>query len=140
MVAYSSNKRFADRIVAGLEPGPLLPGMKRQTIRAPRKRHARSGEELQLYVGMRTLSCRLLGRAICTACVPVTLLLGRQPSAIVGGEDGGLAQIITDAPGLNQFAHYDGFSDWADLCGFWADAHPDLMEFRGVLIRWEPRP
>lgn len=138
MVAYSFNKRFADRIVAGLEPGPLLPGMKRQTIRAPRKRHARPGEELQLYVGMRTLSCRLLGRAICTACVPILLHLGDTPSVFMG--EGNDCELLDIADDLDQFAHYDGFSNWADLNGFWAKAHPGLLDFHGVLIRWEPRP
>lgn len=85
MVAYSFKQRFAPQIIAGLQTGPLVVGMKRQTIRADRKRHARPGEELQLYTGMRTRSCQLLGRTTCTAVAPVRLLLGRSPSVEIGG-------------------------------------------------------
>ncbi|MEJ0016825.1 MAG: ASCH domain-containing protein [Acetobacteraceae bacterium] len=45
MVAYSFKRDFA---------APILAGIKRQTIRADRRRHARPGEVLQLYTGMRT--------------------------------------------------------------------------------------
>jgi hypothetical protein len=73
MVAYSFQKRFADAVLAGLEPGPWRPGMKRWTLRHDRRRHARPGEAVQLYTGMRTRSCRLLGRAQCQAVVPVLI-------------------------------------------------------------------
>ncbi|MGY0779836.1 S49 family peptidase [Azospirillum argentinense] len=77
MVAYSFRPRFIDPILAGLEPGPLLPGMKRQTIRGASggKRHARPGELVQLYTGMRTRQCRKLGEGRCVAAEPVTLLV-----------------------------------------------------------------
>jgi hypothetical protein len=45
VVAYSFRQQFRP---------PILAGTKRQTIRADRKRHARPGEQLQLYTGMRT--------------------------------------------------------------------------------------
>ena len=48
MVAYSFKRRFRE---------PILAGSKQQTIRADRKRHARRGEALQLYTGMRTTQC-----------------------------------------------------------------------------------
>ena len=134
MVAYSFKKRFAPPIIAGLRPGPLVDGMKRQTIRADRKRHARLGEELQLYTGMRTRSCQLLGRTTCTAVAPVRLLLGRSPSVEIGGEP-----TITDDAELDLFARFDGFANWPDLCAFWAAEHAEVSEFSGVLIRWEPR-
>lgn len=51
MVAYSFHPRFVDAI---------LGGTKRQTIRMHRRRHARPGEEMQLYAGMRTRHCRLV--------------------------------------------------------------------------------
>lgn len=134
MVAYSFKKRFAPPIIAGLQPGPLVVGMKRQTIRADRKRHARPGEELQLYTGTRTTSCQLLGRAACTSVLPIRLLLGPSPAVEIGDEPG-----ITDAAGLDLFARFDGFSDWPDLCAFWAAEHEALTNFSGVMIRWEPR-
>ena len=55
MVAYSFKKQFAY---------PVEKGYKLQTIRASRKtRHARPGESIQLYTGMRTKQCRKLVRA-----------------------------------------------------------------------------
>lgn len=133
MVAYSFQKSFAPPILLGLEPGPLVEGAKRQTIRNDRKRHARPGEELQLYTGMRTKSCRLLGKAVCIAVAPVRLMLGSAELVEIGGEPN-----ITNADGLDLFAQFDGFRDWADLCAFWAAAHPGVTDFSGVLIRWEP--
>ena len=65
MVAYSFRPRFIE---------PILGGRKRQTIRAiGRRRHARPGDPLQLYAGMRTRNCRLIGRAICIDVVEVGL-------------------------------------------------------------------
>ena len=49
MVAYSFKSQFEEPIVAR---------EKRQTVRGFRKRHARPGEPIQLYVGMRTRNCR----------------------------------------------------------------------------------
>lgn len=134
MVAYSFKKRFAPPIIAGLQPGPLVDGMKRQTIRADRKRHARPGEELQLYTGMRTRSCQLLGRASCISVQPIRLLLGPASAVEIGGEPS-----ITGAKALDLFACLDGFSDWPDLCAFWAAEHEALTDLSGQLIRWEPR-
>lgn len=134
MVAYSFKKRFAPPIIAGLVPGPLVTGMKRQTIRANRKRHARPGEELQLYTGMRTKSCRLLGKPVCTSCLSIRLQFGISPAMLIGGTAAAAA-----AEELDEFAQYDGFEDWADLRAFWGREHPDVTDFVGVLIRWEPR-
>ncbi|MBK3798673.1 hypothetical protein GAY33_05405 [Azospirillum brasilense] len=132
MVAYSFNKRFADPILAGLEPGPLLPGMKRQTIRADRKRHARPGEDLQLYTGMRTRSCKLLGVTRCVAVEPIRLLLTAAAAVTIGPER------VTGAAKLDAFARWDGFTDFDDLRGFWRAAHPEIADFTGWLIRWHP--
>lgn len=57
MVAYNFSERFA---------GPVERGEKRQTIRKPRVNgHAKVGDSLQLYTGMRTASCRKLRDAVC---------------------------------------------------------------------------
>ena len=66
MVAYSFKRLFVPAIEAGT---------KRQTIRGPRKRHARVGEPVQLYQGMRTSHCRriLVPDPICTAVRHVAL-------------------------------------------------------------------
>lgn len=140
MVAYSFKRRFAEPIQAGLEPGPLVTGMKRQTIRAHRKRHARPGETVQLYTGMRTRHCLLLGVGVCAAVVPIRLIL-RPPYALI--VDGIVRHQGTDAEtlmGLDGFARLDGFPDgWEEMRAFWAASHPLTTAFDGVLIRWNPR-
>lgn len=137
MVAYSFNRRFVGPIVAGLEPGPLLPGMKRQTIRGPRRRHALPGEELQLYTGMRTTSCKLLGRAVCEASQPVEIIIG----------DGGHVRVSVDGVeiqgrDLEAFARADGFRDLGDFHTWWDAARPREHGIEAtvgyVLIRWRP--
>jgi hypothetical protein len=131
MVAYSYQGRFEAPIRAGIKP---------QTMRNERKRHARPGEEIQHYFGMRTKHCRLIGRSTCTAVTPVridfryrTIDIERRP-------------IIKGAIALNLFAERDGFEDWDALCDFWEGTHgvkddangmPALpAAWAGVLIEW----
>jgi len=132
MVAYSFKRRFVEPIRRGLASAyPDQAGIcpKRQTIRADRRRHARPGEELQLYCGMRTKGCFLIGRARCAGVDYVKLdftglvAVNRQ------------AFIRTDI--LDKFARSDGFSDFADMRSFWREEH-GLSVFEGVLVRWEP--
>lgn len=122
MVAYSFKARFAD---------PILDGTKRQTIRAPRKRHARSGEELQLYTGMRTKSCKLIRRAKCLDVSTVRLDFDATRVEVL---ETGTAWTTIDE--CNAFAVADGFTDWKDMHAFWRKEHPDIDAFEGVLIRW----
>lgn len=121
MVAYSFKAQFR---------APILAGTKRQTIRAERKRHARPGEELQLYTGMRTRHCKIIGRARCFIVEPVRigvaddwLEVGEQPR-------------LTDFFFLDAFARRDGFAAWGHMMEFWRREHPDTPVFSGVVIRW----
>ena len=139
MVAYSFKARFEAPILAGLKHGCLTPEMKRHTIRADRRRHVRSGEAIQLYYGMRTRQCRLIGVGICTWVAPIYMLLAP------AGEGGEVTIMRPDADytghtqeELDRFAQGDGFRDWADLLAFWAKEHPDQQTFSGVIINWEP--
>ncbi len=120
MVAYSFRPRFVDLIVSG---------RKRQTIRADRKRHARAGEEVQLYTGMRTKVCRLIGRATCLMVSPITLDL-----------EGNRIDLDTlnvdDAVSLDRFARADGFANWDELKAFWAAEHACKTRWSGVIVRW----
>lgn len=136
MVAYSFQKRFIDPILAGLgEDTGAAP--KRQTIRnVGRRRHARSGEVLQLYTGMRTKQCRKIGEAICKGVEPIRIFV---ESGVVD-----LPESCWSYQGaeLDNFARQDGFQDWADMRQFWRDEHGELVRlgpFVGVLITWEPR-
>lgn len=126
MVAYSFKARFAPLIIDG---------SKSQTIRADRRRHARQGEELQLYTAMRTKHCRLIGRARCLRVTGIRLDLA---GGRVSFEDGWEPDIFT-VTGLDVFAVRDGFADWADLCAFWRAEHEALTAFSGVMIQWDGR-
>jgi len=135
MVAYSFNKRFAEPIASG---HPATGIVKRQTIRAPRKRHARPGELLQLYQGMRTKHCRrILPDQLCTAVRPVRLWIARGYVQLLDtGEAFGTAAMLDD------FARADGFLHWDDMQAFWKAAHEQAadpeMAFEGVMICWWP--
>ena len=122
MVAYSFKKQFGP---------PILAGTKAQTIRADRKRHARPGELVQLFTGMRTRQCRLLGEALCLSVWPIRMALRDD---IVFANDGWI-RTLDD---LDAFARRDGFQDWSQMVAFWADEHPGVDVFEGVLIRWQP--
>lgn len=134
MVAYSFNKRFVDPIRAGIHHVVFTACVpKRQTIRAIGKRsHARPGETLQLYHGMRTKQCFKIGEARCTRVLPIRIFPGCPPETIV-------IAIIGETPvrTVDEFAQADGFKDAADMQHFWWDNH-GFRPFEGVLIEWEP--
>lgn len=116
MVAYSFKARFA---------APILAGTKRRTIRADRKRHARVGEQVQLYRGMRTRQCIRLGTGQCVYVGPVLLDF----TAGIIEAHGGMVD-------RNDFAINDGFASWEDMRLFWSIEHPGVDRFAGVMIRW----
>ena len=120
MVAYNFKPQFRP---------PILAGTKAQTIRAERKRHARPGEQVQLYTGLRTRQCRIIGTATCKDVVPVR----------IGVRDGFVdyGRGVWNLPArLRDFARLDGFSDWPAMVTFWRREHPDVEVFSGVLIHW----
>ena len=132
MVAYSFKKQFGP---------PILAGTKAQTIRADRKRHARPGEELQLYPGMRTKHCKLVARVPCLEVAPIRIELPRArqvPEVMVFKPDGDLARHILTPRALQNFAQADGFRDFDEMHAFWCAEHPGVDTFHGVLIRWKP--
>jgi len=118
VVAYNIFARFAEAVEAGT---------KVLTVRGPRRRHARPGEELQLYTGMRTRQCRLLRRAPCLFVGPVLLRFGADPAVFLGEDSDG------PALDLEVFAREMGYAGWAALAAQWPIAAP---EQRAFLIRW----
>lgn len=128
MVAYS----FAPRFEA-----PIQAGLKTHTIRAWRQRHARPGELLQLYCGMRTAHCRkILPDQFCTAVMQVEILFAYTRVPLID-------RITVDGVRvrhLDDFARRDGFADRADMSAFWRDQHPGATcaGFNGFLIEWAP--
>lgn len=124
MVAYSFNPRFIE---------PIRQGIKSQTIRAHgHRRHARPGELLQLYSGMRTVHCqRILPDVPCLTVMQVDIVL----------DDGVITRVATDGVpviDLDAFALRDGFADREDMSAFWRAHHAgvDTVGFSGVLIEW----
>ena len=135
MVAYSFKRRFVAPIKVGLHLDISSPEPKTQTIRAEGlKRHARPGEKVQLYCGMRTKACFLIGFGICTRVETITIAFRRRRRSDWLRLDG---RIKLDRPNeLDRFARADGFQDWADLRAFWQKEH-DVADFHGVIIYWQ---
>ncbi|MBP9184274.1 MAG: hypothetical protein KBF78_14155 [Fuscovulum sp.] len=125
MVAYSFNPRFEV---------PIREGWKTQTIRAVgRRRHARPGEMIQLYCGLRTATCRKI--------VPDVRCTDAMRLDIFFGASGGIDVIRTDGVrvrDMDAFAVRDGFTDLEDMEAFWKAHHRGALMsgFRGVLIEW----
>jgi hypothetical protein len=120
MVAYNFKPQFASLVVAGT---------KLQTIRAERRsRHARPGEAVQLYTGMRTKGCQklLTPDPICQSVEP--LLIHYELG--IKMDDRWLTR-----DECTQIAIADGFDDWAECFRFFKNVHG--LPFKGVLIKWE---
>lgn len=125
MVAYNFQKRFADLVASG---------EKQQTIRAPRRgrsRHARSGETINLFTGLRTKQVRRLKEATCTGCYPIMI---HRDSIHIGWPEGTKNLIASDA---DTFAQADGFESFDDMQRWFQKTHE--LPFLGVLIQWVPR-
>ena len=132
MVAYSFQRRFVEPLTSG---HPATGVVKCQTIRAPRKRHARPGETLQLYTGMRTRHCRLVTTRQCIDVRPVIISVALAQVQVAGWP------ALDAGPALDAFAQNDGFLHWDEMAAFWRDMHaeacdPELV-FEGVLIMWD---
>ncbi|MFW5497739.1 MULTISPECIES: hypothetical protein [unclassified Maridesulfovibrio] len=124
MVAYSFKLQFAEDVESG---------KKKQTIRADRKRHARPGEAVQLYTGMRTKKCRKLvdPDPICTAVRDIEI------ASIYDFADVRVAGVnLVGAERLTAFALADGFDSIDEFVAFFKKEHG--LPFRGVLVEWEP--
>lgn len=126
MVAYSFKIRFVHSIVSG---------RKTQTIRAPRKRHARVGEVMQLYTAMRTKQCRPIGVAVCETVDAVTLRFGDGGIGRLGSVEFEGEKRRTTAANLDAFAQRDGFESWSDMSAWWRISHGP-GDFTGLVIRW----
>lgn len=122
MVAYSFQRRFAQ---------PIRDNIKLQTIRADRRRHARPGERLQLFTGMRTVHCeKICEDRLCLAVVP--LLIDFDPVGLITK----VTQDGHQVDDIDAFAIADGFECLADMSGFWVMQHGLSRRFDGVLVTW----
>lgn len=131
MVAYNFQAQFADDVEAG---------KKTQTIRKAGKRNPpKVGDELQLYTGMRTKTCRLLRRAKCISSKRIRL---RLDSHIVMFEAPPADRHtfpwnkIPDSL-VEKMASDDGFDSVDAFFAFFKTGHVGT-HFSGHLIEWEP--
>jgi hypothetical protein len=137
MVAYNFKQRFVRpiRVGLGLESGGVP---KLQTIRALRMgtktRHARPGEQMQLYWAMRTKQCELIGLGLCISVSLITINFIPELSDVLLYDGFRTA----NQSHLDTFAKNDGFCDWQELREFWAKEHPGISMFSGMLLKWKP--
>lgn len=142
MVAYSFKTRFADPILHGLgvPAGPRRIYPKRQTVRAiGKKRHARPGELVQLYTGLRTKQAKKLGEAVCMRTAPIKIAF----PWVVGAFDVGIdvyidGRLLTEVA-TRTFVQDDGFLSIDDFVMFWEHNHGIEKPFEGIIIYWSPK-
>jgi hypothetical protein len=118
MVAFSFKQRFALLVESGV---------KRQTIRQTAR--AKRGDLLQLYVGMRTKSCRKLVTPdpVCT----LVDYVGIRPDYLTLGNK---ALHEGDA---DDFAKRDGFANFNEMVAWFADTYGSPY-FQGYVHLWAP--
>ena len=127
---------------------------KLQTVRAPRLRHARPGEPVQLFCDQRSRHCRKLVSPdpICLRVRPIEIHV----SEMIGIASIAIEGIPLDREEIELFARADGFSpdrlqglrvDGHLINGktarnnmgrFWLYKH-GAGRFEGVIVQWEPR-
>lgn len=115
MPAINFQKRFAAAIRSG---------EKRQTVRLTRR--AREGQEVALYVGMRTRSCELIARVKMTSVLPVLI-----------DDDG----VLVDGRRVlrEEFAIADGFKSFQAMRDFQAEKYGGPgIPISGWVHYWEP--
>ncbi len=116
MPALTFYPRFADLIVSG---------KKTQTVRA---RAFRLDAAVHLFTGLRTTSCRRLGKGRVTSVRDVLIDYRRYVPVIKIDGD------TLSSKSMEEFARKDGFADLDAFIHFFAD-HYDLP-FRGFVIEW----
>lgn len=141
MVAYSFKPFFAPQIVLRL---------KRQTVRSDRPRHARPGEPVQLYQGMRTKHCRkILDRdPVCVDTLPIIIETSNLLPCFIASIEVGGCMLHRDE--IETFASDDGFEPKhinglapgmsgktarENMGAFWRASHAPGC-FSGVVIKW----
>lgn len=144
VVAYSFQHHFVTPIEIGLGLQPRNPELgshepKTHTIRAiGKRRHARVGDKLQLYCGLRSRAAFKIGDAICTDVSPIVLHLMPGHDKVIIGPAGAQSRVYIKLEDLAAFARADGFATWSDLAEFWDIHHKGVTRFAGLMIEWRP--
>jgi len=119
MVAYNFQTDFAPDILSGRKLSTIRPNGKR--------RHAVAGDELQLFVGMRTSSCRLLLRVPCLWSQKISI----HHIAVI--RESGATNSMWQ---LEELARIEGFASWPEMRD-WFDRRYGLPVLNFTQIRWE---
>ncbi len=137
MVAYSFKPRFVPAIKART---------KCQTIRGERARHAKPGERLQLFTGMRTKQCeKIIDDPLCQRVSAILMTWEANNFTRICVVPDHLFDIVGfdedyDLPTYRYdvFAQREGFAGAREMLEFWQLAHGSICEqFKGVLISWQ---
>lgn len=115
MVAFN----FQSQFVADIEAG-----RKTQTIRE--RARAGVGDNLQLYTGQRTKSCRKIADAVCID----SMFIGLTVYGINLGDNTRFPRDIDD------FARADGFADYAAMWKWFSERY-QTQSFTGFITRWK---
>src|SRR3954469_9461421 len=135
MPAYSFQERFIPFIIDESKDHTV------RAERAGRSRHARPGETVYLYYGMRTKWCRKIGEATCVATRPIYIC---EKGIFFPGLSGALYE--PSQQGRDLFAWKDGFRPEGStldnpagafelMIRFWRQTHE--LPFQGVVIYWK---
>ncbi|MCP3969987.1 MAG: hypothetical protein GY717_06670 [Rhodobacteraceae bacterium] len=116
MVAYDFQAWLAPAVSSG---------QKTTTIRAPRKdnRHAKPGDRLQLFTGMRTKACRKLVDPDPTCAHVEAVTIDRDGIRYSAGVECSTPDVV---------AQRNGFADFEAMAGWIKEAHG--LPFSGFLI------
>lgn len=118
MVVYNFQTDFAPDILSGRKLSTIRPKGKR--------RHAVAGDDLQLYVGMRTASCRLLLRVPCLFSRAIEV---HSWGVAADGRDIG-------QPATLHLARIEGFTGFENMQA-WFDNRYGLPAVGFTQIRWD---
>lgn len=135
MTAYSFQSMFVAEVSSGV---------KCQTVRGHRKRHASVGERVQLYTGMRTKACRKLvdPDPIVTSVDKIWMQISNHHGGMI--ESISINGVPLRRSEIEAFAIADGFGGFAmsarNAMGIWFAANHNSNSFHGVVIKWERRP
>lgn len=117
MPLLNFKKQFANAVESGI---------KRQTIRTPRKHEIKTGDTLYLYTGLRTSSTRKLRTAKCSSVQIIRIA----PDGISFSGDE-----ICELSKMDKFAQADGFNNYSEMLAWFEEQHG--LPFVGILIKWE---
>lgn len=123
MLAYDFQPRFRQ---------PILDDLKTSTIRRERNRgHAKIGDTLQLYTGMRTRACEMICEAECISSLTITLFIG--PESEPGFT---LNHVLYTLNGdIDALVRSEGFASWIELQAFFVLKYGP-HDFTGRRIAW----